>query len=157
MNSERIVVEFTEQTLEAGESAKAPLETLQSSLDAKAVELDVRGLPDNPPNALAWWLVAWYGVRVVARFIADNDDTWNAVTTFIADVMDGHLKDGWVKIEVAADGTVTHSTHKGNEHPEGSIVTVKDGKEEVRQSDAAQFTREHFLKALREVLKNLLS
>ena len=151
-----IVVEFGEQTLDADQGVTTAIQTLQSALDAQQVAVQLEGQPVNPPNAIAWWLAAWYGVKVVVKFAVDHEDTWNAVTTFVADVMDGHLNDGWVKIEVAADGTVTHTTHKGDEHPQGSIVTVKDGKEEVTKTDSAQFTRDHFQKALREILKALL-
>lgn len=157
---DNIIVEFSQKTTDAKQGVTTNhIQTLQADLESQQIAVEVKGLPYNPPNAiqLASFVAAWYGVKVIAKFLIDHDDTWNAVTTFIGDVMDGHLNDGWVKIEVASDGTVTQTTHKGSEHPEGSIVTVKDGKEEVREPDSAQFTRDHFVKALREVLKALLS
>lgn len=153
-----VVVEFEEQTIQTDERVEsAHVQTLKSSLEAEQVAVRIEGVPENPEHAIVAWHAAWYGIKVIATFIVHHDAIWKAVTTFVADVMDGHLHDGWVKVVVAEDGTWTTTTHKGNEYPEGSVVTVKGDQVDVRSPEpGTEFTREHFLAALREVVRAFL-
>lgn len=152
-----IIVTFEEQTHDPHDRiAVADIGKLRSRAETAGETVEIQGLPENPDTAIVAWSAAWYGIKVLVSFALNHDDTWKAVTTFIADVMDGHLRDGWVKVVVNPDGSVTQTTHRGNEYPEGSIVTVSGGKTEVRAPQEGEFTRELFLKALREILSALL-